>query len=212
MNLKGIIRTQKTRARKLLNAPFIKLEAAPREWQSKLDYPFDEDKTEYYIPIHRHFLNHFTNRLKSPLLDIGCGKYYLYFKDFFLKNHIEYSGISPDISDIPNCRIGRGEYLPYDDEKFNSVLILTSLDHVLDAARTLKECRRVLTDRGTLFIMQTIFPEKNTRLHISPEYREAHMRIYTLKTLKKAIECARFKILDVEKGYFSNQIYLTAEK
>lgn len=88
--------------------------------------------------------------LEGRVLDIGCGPQpvprYLegYPLDFVF-------GIDPLSSnkDHPFFFIqGVGEFLPWDDRSFETVVAATSLDHVLLPDRALQEIRRVLKDNG----------------------------------------------------------------
>ena len=52
-------------------------------------------------------------------------------------------------------RVGRGESLPFPDERFDAVLSFDVLEHVQDVAATLAECHRVLKRGGKLLV---VFP------------------------------------------------------
>jgi len=91
---------------------------------------------------------------RGNLLDIGCGPQPLpVYLDGYPKDQIH--GIDPiaekDVHEFEffNCV---AEYLPYEDSQFDTVIIGTSLDHVLLLDQTLNEVHRVLKDRGRLII------------------------------------------------------------
>jgi SAM-dependent methyltransferase len=57
---------------------------------------------------------------------------------------------------------GIGEYLPFRDGAFDQVLFATSLDHLLDPVRALREAARVLAPGGTIEIWSGEVPEPRT--------------------------------------------------
>jgi len=100
---------------------------------------------------------------KSKVLDMGCGK------GFFLKrlydnfgSSIEYYGV--DISSVvihyarnyfsrAKYFISPGEQLPFENETFNYIQIISTLEHVVDPCAVVREAYRVLKDRGYLYIV-----------------------------------------------------------
>lgn len=100
---------------------------------------------------------------KNKILDIGCGR------GFFLKrifqifgNSIEYYGI--DISEeiinfakdyFKNAKylVSPGEKLPFENETFDYIQIISTLEHVLNPYSILKEAYRVLKKEGRLYVV-----------------------------------------------------------
>jgi SAM-dependent methyltransferase len=91
--------------------------------------------------------------LKGNILDIGCGPQRL---PYYLKNYpLEHiAGIDPigepkdrDFKFIK----GFAEFLPWDDNSFDRVIVSTSLDHMIHLEKALDEIYRVLKKDG-LFI------------------------------------------------------------
>lgn len=92
--------------------------------------------------------------LTGSVLDVGCGPYPVpsYLSDYPLKN---ISGLDPldPISPHPFQYVkGFCEYLPWKDESFESVIVATSLDHVLVPDQCMKEISRVLTKGGKFLV------------------------------------------------------------
>ena len=54
---------------------------------------------------------------------------------------------------------GYGEQMPYQDGRYDLVMIAAALDHCADPARVMRECRRVLKSGGRLIIIQGFDPE-----------------------------------------------------
>lgn len=93
------------------------------------------------------------SKLKGVALDIGCGPQAApsYGMDFGgrLVGIDPLAGVNPRQFDFVQ---GVGEYLPFPDATFDSVLFATSLDHVLVPAKVLSETRRVLKPSGNVNI------------------------------------------------------------
>jgi len=63
------------------------------------------------------------------------------------------------LDQIPDVALSRGvrEHLPFGDAKFDFVLIYSTLDHCIDADRTLAEAACVLKPEGSILISLQIF-------------------------------------------------------
>ena len=91
------------------------------------------------------------SQLEGLVLDVGCGPQGLpsYGADF----PGTLVGVDP-LAGNPSrdflFAIAIGEYLPFGDGTFDRVLFATSLDHVMDPARALREARRVVKASGTV--------------------------------------------------------------
>lgn len=86
----------------------------------------------------------------QTLLDVGCGTGY--FSRRFAMSGLAVTGIDPDRAMIGYARTqggdveyieGRGEYLPFDDERFDYVAAVTSLCFVQEPETALAEMWRV---------------------------------------------------------------------
>jgi SAM-dependent methyltransferase len=92
---------------------------------------------------------------------------------------------------------GIGEYLPFRDGSFDQVLFATSLDHLLDPVRALREAKRVLAPGGTIEIWSGEVPEPRTprqqialalRLLSRGDIREFAQGVRNRRALKHASE------------------------
>ena len=81
------------------------------------------------------------------VLEIGCGPrlYESYYRG------PEYVGVDVDASVRPNI-LADAVRLPFRDSCFEVIVMLDVLEHVADADAALRECVRVLKDRGKLLI------------------------------------------------------------
>ena len=97
---------------------------------------------------------------RGRVLDVGCG---VFGRPYYLQDYPAalVSGLEPlpmkEGVDFELVR-GIGEYLPWPDASFSTVVSATSLDHCLSLDRSLEEMRRVLTDDGRLLLWLGLVP------------------------------------------------------
>lgn len=88
----------------------------------------------------------------KDVLDVGSGSYIEpeYFSGLGVRSLTGLDPLPP--KGEPPFRLvgGLSEYLPFADNSFDVVTFITSLDHVIDVSKTLRECRRVLRPNGTV--------------------------------------------------------------
>lgn len=93
---------------------------------------------------------------------------------------------------------GAGEKLPFEDEMFGGVFLLITLCFLEDPLRVLRECGRVLSADGLLFLglvlrespWGSFYEEKGMRGH--PFYSRAHF--YSMTEVEEMLSQADFKI------------------
>ena len=100
------------------------------------------------------FRKYVSAELAGHVLDIGCGP--LELPHYFAGQTIErLAGIDP-LAGKPNRQFefvqGLAEFLPWMDGEFDSVVIATSLDHVISLDMVFSEVRRVLAPNGIVAI------------------------------------------------------------
>ena len=114
------------------------------------------DKEQITIKSIRKYINF----KKKTVLEIGCGNGKT--SSLLVDGTENYIGIDPDNNAIFNAkskfrnidfRIGSGESLEFEDSFFDVVLFTLSLHHQ-KASIALKEADRVLTETGTLLIIE----------------------------------------------------------
>jgi len=89
------------------------------------------------------------------VLDLGCGTG---FNQCFLSNGEAYVGIDPlRLKESTQYGfpflLGMAEFLPFQDDSFDSAICIATLDHVGDPAMVISESLRVLRPGGVLGIM-----------------------------------------------------------
>jgi ubiquinone/menaquinone biosynthesis C-methylase UbiE len=111
----------------------------------------------------KHYLTMLNLLKPSPckkLPDVGCGKgifLFLASKIGLQTYGIDISKVAVDIaqkmSPTSDIRVGLGEELPWDDNFFDYVTCLGSLEHFLDPAKGIREMARVLKPDGRALIL-----------------------------------------------------------
>ena len=95
--------------------------------------------------------------LGQRVLDIGCGPYLR--PPYLNGTQVSYVGIDPllpyQMSSVAFAQ-AVGEYLPFRDATFDTIIIAGSLDHVLSEADVLSEAHRCLVDGGHLLMWYSL--------------------------------------------------------
>ena len=91
-----------------------------------------------------------------------------------------------------------GENLPFSENRFDIVLITSSLEHVNDVQKVLSESRRVLKNNGWLIItaVSPVLDKAVSFLGVKPD---DHLRTYNLKELKRLLVENHFRLKFAEK-------------
>jgi ubiquinone/menaquinone biosynthesis C-methylase UbiE/uncharacterized protein YbaR (Trm112 family) len=157
--------------------------------------------------------------LDKRVLDIGCGPQQdqpVYINVSGVK---EYVGIDPiegsssrDFSHVQ----GIGECLPFRPDSFDHVVMFSSLDHMLDYPRALREANRVLLTGGCIHILADQMDEDNDHtdgtagfLHlVTRGFRQVMTGLSTMglkRTIRYVITMLSLKVPDGAKDYFHTQ-------
>jgi 2-polyprenyl-3-methyl-5-hydroxy-6-metoxy-1,4-benzoquinol methylase len=155
-----------------------------------------------------------NTRVEDAVLDVGCGAGRTLI-DLACAGRKCY-GVDP-LWEISLCKaqenareqgveIGlarsQGENLPFKDEQFNMVLLLSTLQHVTNQEKTLAEIRRVLKRDGMLLI--SVPMSRNISTLFLPSKKPDHFtKDFDLPKLKELLMEAGFKIQKVQGcGFF----------
>ena len=139
--------------------------------------------------------------LKGNVLDVGCGPQSYPGYASADKEKINLFGVDP-LKGVKerkfNFIIGIGEYLPFKNNFFDRVIFGTSLDHLFNPARSLKEAFRVLKKDGAVVVWHGLPPAEKKRSRL----RKFLGRIkYELKNkIKPTFSYKFYKSMKVPKG------------
>jgi SAM-dependent methyltransferase len=178
-----------------------------------------------YEKLYSHFLRYyyrytpcFRSASSKPkyLLDVGCG-------DWFWKRYTKqleqsyfaqfYVGVDPCLKEVQS---GKNFLLLPDaaehmasqpDGKYDVVWHITDLCHVEDDDRALRETKRVLRDKGSVWIVETVFRSK---YDLDKDYVKAHNRFYTKHSLLRLVR-SHFQNVRMFRG-LQNHVYVLGFK
>ena len=136
----------------------IMFESSQSKYQSEMEYPWDNYFGANLLPL-----------LQGKVaLDLGCftgGRsiawaeryelakvYGIDIKQHYIDAATQFAKVKGVQSEF---RLGKGELLPFEDDKFDAILSFDVFEHVQNVEQTLLECNRVLKKNGHLFL---VFP------------------------------------------------------
>lgn len=136
----------------------IMFQSSQSKYKSEVDYPWDH-----------YFGTDITRFLQGKVvLDLGCfsGGRTVAWCERYHPTYIigidvkqEYMDAAIQFAQFKSVgahfRLGRGELLPFNDDKFDAIVSFDTLEHVQDIRQTLHECYRVLKKGGKLLL---VFP------------------------------------------------------
>lgn len=150
-----------------------------KQWQkiqNRYERRTDEGKSEKYLGIARKLASKFKTfvGVRGLVLDIGCGngKYagstYKSMEHEYIDGENVVIGLDPLTSSEDRFPVvtAYGEEIPFQDNIFDAVVIVSMLDHVIGPKVILEEASRVMKDDGKMFIWSSIFRESAQPYHL----------------------------------------------
>lgn len=131
-------------------------------------------------------------KLQSPCLDIGCGdgiEALKVFSEVFVID-IDPEKVNNALEKGLNAFQGDAESLPFEDAKFNAVLMLDVLEHIENDTKALDEVCRVLKPGGKLLVSVPLHP----LLWSEHDIRLGHKRRYTVREIQNKLN-NKFEIM-----------------
>ncbi len=141
-------------------------------------------------------------KLRRPILDIGCGfgEFGGVFFDSFIEVGVDISAtdlaLAAQKKKYKKLTLADARNLPFKDNSFNTVLSISSLEHIKGVEEVFKETYRVLKPGGML-VFTTHTTELNKLLFL-PFWREGLMKFYH-KIFKHEINVTRDGWLNMVK-------------
>ncbi|MBF9032877.1 methyltransferase domain-containing protein [Rhodobacterales bacterium HKCCE2091] len=121
-----------------------------------------------------------TIDLSGRVLDFGGGRRASYFRK--LPDDCEVLSVNIDTQFEPTHIVPPGDPLPFEDDGFDAVLTLNTLEHVYDDIGTIRELVRVTRSGGRLHIMVPFL----FRVHGHPDDYNRHTPSWWAETLDRA--------------------------
>jgi len=147
-----------------------------------------------------NYLEGFLN--KGKLLEIGSGEGFIL--ELFEKNGFEVSGIEPSEKNIEiinkklskgNCKHGFVEDEFTNDSKFDIIIMSHVLEHVVDSRKILEKLKKILSDKGHLFIE---VPNCGSKKYLEESINtQPHIHHFTKQSIQKLLESLGLKIIKV---------------
>jgi ubiquinone/menaquinone biosynthesis C-methylase UbiE len=152
-----------------------------------------------------HYLNRISKRLRGKrVLEIGCGTGYLtqILKEEYKATKVTGIDISPKSIEkaeelYPNNKfeVMRGEKLTFDDESFDVVISIQTIEHIKNYSQHLKEVYRVLKDKG-IYLIETPNKPYNVIWEIlqgnKDTYKFWHPSLFTKFSLERELRKYKF--------------------
>lgn len=145
----------------------------------------------------------------GSMLDIGCDSDSSARKIF--PKAVEYAGLDVCVSNDNEFQVvGMAEALPFKDESFDNVALMTSLDHVLDYKTAMIEAYRVLKRGGHLYLASLVWYDNfDLSKDINHFHHFSEAQILDCLTPFKIQSTKKY---DWKEGGFRQSMYLKARK
>jgi 2-polyprenyl-3-methyl-5-hydroxy-6-metoxy-1,4-benzoquinol methylase len=120
-----------------------------------------------------------SSSIKGKTLDVGCNSGILH--GYLSEKHEDLFGIDSVVTNYKdNVARGVGEYMPFKDEVFDSVVGGEIIEHLKNPEVFIGECFRILKSKGRIILttpnknslINRIFKSYNTPFHLSLMVRE----------------------------------------
>jgi len=173
---------------------------------------YNDKKTEYYIHSRPELLSFVPSSVKTAL-DIGCGSGH-FGQALKIKYNCEVWGIEPNA----NAANEAGEILDnvinntfsddlpeLEGKKFDVIFFNDVLEHLIDPAKTLSDCNKLLNYNGHIIasipnirwypVILSLLRYKDFKYELAGVMDKTHLRFFTLKSMCRLFEEAGYKVI-----------------
>ncbi len=199
---------------------WLKAQEYEKDWWSKIDEDMDLEFYQYYADLLLKDVEGICSILESTkILEIGSGaagilthldsnhRYAIDpLEDYYsqVKNFKDYR--DPKVQ----YKQSRGENLPYEDNFFDLIIMDNVLDHCEDPESVMRECDRVLAEKGILYIRQHTFGRWGLMMRYIMELIEidpGHPHSFSIDRLRRLYSRYNFQVLkENQTGFKPNWI------
>lgn len=189
-----------------------------KQWQSiqtRYERRTSDSKPQSYINFAKELASKFMDFVGIPglVLDIGCGngKYaggtYESIGHEYLSRDNTIIGLDPlpSVEDRFPVVDAFGEKIPFQDNIFDGVVIMSVLDHLIDPTPVLEESKRVLKDGGKIFVCNSVQDEIENAHHIHTWNTEG-----LLDTISSVFDITRYEEVGPKPPYIN--LFIEGEK
>lgn len=208
---------------KCTNCEMVLSNQHPKQSELVEFYSDGYDLTKYYSPIteqrYLELLGEFeAYRNTSKLLDIGCG--YGFFLETAKQNNWDVTGVEITDDAVKACtskglRMHHGtlETAHFQDETFDVIVLIETIEHVIQPEKLITEIHRVLRPGGLVYLTTPNFNAIN-RYRLKAQYDviqyPLHLSYFTPKTLQRFFESNGFETQEIASSGISKTRYKTS--
>lgn len=144
----------------------------------------------------------FEEKKHLEILEVGCFKGMLvgWLQESFPKERYSWNYYGVDVVEPPDRRkdyphyVMNAESLEFEAERFDLIIMIEVLEHIVDYVRALREAYRVLKKNGYLFIQSVICHDKTALSD------PTHFHVLHPETLTRLLKWLGFKDVEVKDG------------
>jgi len=179
--------------------------ANEQKWNKRSE-SFDNKRFDYFRWMQKRVLSLISFRPGTSFLDLGCGTgWAVCYVAGLLKGQGQFTGIDISKGMIERARenasslenvhfhIASAEQLPIEDETIDNIICTNSFHHYLHPEKALAEIKRVLKDKGRVYILDFTFDNFLSNWYDGRHSRKEkeHVRFHSTHEMTELFSMAR---------------------